>query len=102
MSQLILASAKSIEFNKKFKTQIILNNTLIISNVVIWLAAIFLLGSCGSPVHATRHHSPLDKGEYTSMQCLKISKARHTLAKRPLKGHQSIVSARVHNKYSQH
>jgi len=89
MSQLILAITKEIEFNKKFKTQIRINNLLIVSNFVIWLAAIFLLGSCGSQVYSKRHTS-LDKGEYTASQCLKISKAKSSFAKRPLTSAQKM------------
>jgi len=60
MSQLILAPAKEIEFNKKLKTQLRLNTALIFFNFTIWLAVIFLLGSCGSSTHF-KSHSPLDK-----------------------------------------
>ena len=92
-----ITSTKEIEFNKKLKIQLRLNDLLILSNVVIWLAAIFLLSSCGSPVHPTRHPS-LDKGEYTSLQCLKISKAKRSFAKRPVTSRMNTVSIRPNTK----
>ncbi len=85
-----LIHTAQIEFTKKFNAQLRINNFLIGSNFAVWLVAIFLLSSCGSSTRF-KAHSPLDKGDYTSTQCLKISKAKSSFAKRPL-SRQSVFS----------
>jgi len=96
MSPLIHTTNKQIEFTKKFNTQLRLDNFLIGSNFIVWLIAIFLLGGCGSSSNF-RSHAPLDKGDYTSTQCLKISKARSSFAKRPL-SRQGFASAHLYSR----
>jgi hypothetical protein len=82
MTTLINTANQLIEINKKLNYQSRLHKFRIASNFAAGLIVIFLLGSCGPQIHASR--KPLDKGEYTALQCLKISKVKHTLAKRPL------------------
>lgn len=94
MSELNPTSNQDTEFDQKFKTPLGINNVLIISSFVFWLAVISVLQSCGSPVYPNRHPS-LDKGEYTSLQCLKMSQPKHPVSKGHAMSRQRMVSLRL-------
>lgn len=92
-------SLSKTEFNKKFNAELRTNTILIITNFVVWLAAIFLLASCEPRIDPTRqfitykgdHYSWPRLSESLQSQILKFEARFNETAKYDF-GDQSLQS----------